>query len=303
MVGCDLIREQKQRTRRWTRKSAQRLMAATSRSAREAASAAAFTSSRRVQQPGKVNQGAAECVEVRGAWIWPDNSEAHWLQERELVPSHLLLAAVRRAHPCRTASRTVRCPWKARQKRKEKHAVRAEKRWKYRQSRAVEKWKEVVVVGGGDAIKSKFGFNEADPSPPGGRLDYHWVSDSIWVMLGVRRGAQTSPGPSCVCACLSASVAEEHGRDESRDETLGGRLGGSFSASLRRPIAACLLRNRAWEQKYGWWCLGRMQQGFITPQAAVTAGESPSPSQLGWLRPHTEVLFCNYNLKGIYVEL
>lgn len=206
---------------------------------------------------GKVKQGAAACADPGyGRELWNSMTT-----ERKLVPSHLLLAAVRRAHLCRTVSRTDvlgRLGEKT-------HAE--QKRWpshiEIRQTctPTVEKW--------------------ADG-------DEYYFYGSFRAMLGVRQGG--ADVARRMCACLSASLAKtawnmNHirlmGGGGFRRGTLTRPLGWKTSPSPRRQGAVllpwCYVTAPA-RRKYGWWCLQGMNQrwreGFITPQAPVTEGKS-----------------------------
>lgn len=224
-------------------KNAQRLIAARSLRAQESSICGSFHLITSRPAAGKVDQGAAGSVE-------PGSGREFGSSLATGAGTGSLPLAPRSRQTCASLPHRVthRCPWIARQK---KNTHSEQKRSKYTHSRAVEKRQEgrggrERAINANLALMKRISLRKA-------RLDYYYVSDSIWVMLEVRRGAQTSPGRSCVCACLSASLAMGHRRNESdgRDADLGllrsPQIGRKrrFSASLRRTIAACVLRNIA----------------------------------------------------------
>lgn len=152
------------RSRRRTRKIAQRLIAARSLRAQESSICGSFHLITSRPAAGKVDQGAAGCVE-------PGSGREFGSSLATGAGTGSLPLAPRSRQTCASLPHRVthRCPWIARQKKnkKKKHALRAEKMEIHAHSRAVEK-----KAGGAGRRrtrdKRKFGFNEADQSPPGG---------------------------------------------------------------------------------------------------------------------------------------
>lgn len=150
------------RSRRRTRKIAQRLIAARSLRAQESSICGSFHLITSRPAAGKVDQGAAGCVE-------PGSGREFGSSLATGAGTGSLPLAPRGRQTCASLPHRVthRCPWIARQKKKKKHALRAEKMEIHAHSRAVEK-----KAGGAGRRrtrdKRKFGFNEADQSPPGG---------------------------------------------------------------------------------------------------------------------------------------
>lgn len=161
-----------------------------------------------------------------------ENPQPLWLQERKLVPSHFLLA-VRRAHLCRTVSRTDVLGKLGRNTHSEQKILPSHIEITHTHTPTVEKWQGGEGVNA-NTISANLPSNETEQSPSGCscvllRLRQH-QSDAGSQTGRRRRRYQTHGRAAHVGTVTRAADLEK---------------AAPFSASPRRTVAACMLRNSA----------------------------------------------------------